>query len=204
MRKTLIAIASLACLLWLPSLGRAQALSRPPEAWAGSRSAPPSATPSRDFWARAVQQRSTVCVPVHRRRHRISATTTSSPLRREGDFHCLCLHTSLDRAELTYLVGPRITLPMRNRFIVYGKAIAGIRDLFIQEQQDNTSSTRPSRPRPQRKQHRLLHRRADSTSLQREDRHPRLRLREPELARIRRQRNLPLRLHLRRGLSLRH
>jgi hypothetical protein len=54
----------------------------------------------------------------------------------EGDFHCLCLITSLDRAELTYFLGPRLMLPY-GRFVLYGKALAGIRDLYIQEQQDN-------------------------------------------------------------------
>jgi hypothetical protein len=53
-----------------------------------------------------------------------------------GEFNCLCLITSLDRAELTYLVGPRVMLPY-GRFVIYGKALAGIRDLYIQEQQDN-------------------------------------------------------------------
>jgi hypothetical protein len=54
----------------------------------------------------------------------------------EGDFHGLALITALDRAELSYLVGPRIKLPI-GRFTLYGKGMYGIGDLFIQEQQDN-------------------------------------------------------------------
>jgi hypothetical protein len=61
----------------------------------------------------------------------------------EGEFHCLCLITSLDRAELTYLIGPRISFP-RGRFSVYIKGMAGISDLFVQEWQDNIGIPRGS------------------------------------------------------------
>ena len=138
MRKTLIAIASLACLLWLPSLGRAQGHPGRRRPGQDSRSAPPSATPSLDFWALAVSNSD----PQYASQS-IGGVTgfgdyyITQHFGVEADFHCLALITSLDRAELTYLVGPRITLPIRNRFILYGKAMGGIRDLFIQEQQDN-------------------------------------------------------------------
>ena len=54
----------------------------------------------------------------------------------EGDFHCICLITSLDRGELTYLVGPRITYPL-GRYDIYAKGLFGFHDLDIQEWQDN-------------------------------------------------------------------
>jgi len=54
----------------------------------------------------------------------------------EGEFHCICLITSLDRAELSYLVGPRVSFHVR-RYTPYVKAMVGFRDLFIQEWQDN-------------------------------------------------------------------
>ena len=55
----------------------------------------------------------------------------------EGEFRCICLITSLDRAELSYLAGPIYSYPIRGRYTLYGKALLGFRDLFIQEEQDN-------------------------------------------------------------------
>ncbi|MGA2898394.1 MAG: hypothetical protein ABSE27_12470 [Acidobacteriaceae bacterium] len=142
MRKTLIAIASLACLLWLPSLGRAQAL--PAGGGLGRLqigAAFSYAIP--DFWTLPYNSDPKYAF------QSIGGVTgfgdyyITSHFGLEGDFHCLALITSLDRAELTYLVGPRITLPY-GRFIVYGKAMGGIRDLFIQEQQDNIGVPRGS------------------------------------------------------------
>ena len=143
MRKTLIPIASLACLLWLPSLGRAQAL---PTAGGLGRlqigAAFSYAIP--DFWTQPYNSDPQYAY------QSIGGVTgfgdyyITSHFGVEADFHCLALITSLDRAELTYLVGPRITLPIRNRFILYGKAMGGIRDLFIQEQQDNIGVPRGS------------------------------------------------------------
>ena len=142
MRKTLIAIASLACLFWLPSLGRAQAipagggLGRLQIGAAFSYAIP-------DFWTLPYNSDPKYAF------QSIGGVTgfgdyyITSHFGLEGDFHCLALITSLDRAELTYLVGPRITLPY-GRFIVYGKAMGGIRDLFIQEQQDNIGVPRGS------------------------------------------------------------
>jgi hypothetical protein len=142
MRKTLIAIASLACLLWLPSLGRAQALPTASglgrlQIGAGFSYAIP------DFWTQPYNSDPQYAF------QSIGGVTgfgdyyITSHFGLEGDFHCLALITSLDRAELTYLVGPRITLPY-GRFILYGKAMGGIRDLFIQEQQDNIGVPRGS------------------------------------------------------------
>ncbi len=136
MRKSLIPIASLACLLSLPSLARAQAL---PTASGMGRTqvgaAFSYAIPS--FWVPNVSNSD----PQYASQAIAGVTGYGNydimpHFGVEGDFHCLCLHTSLDRAELTYLVGPRVMLPY-GRFIVYGKALAGIRDLYIQEQQDN-------------------------------------------------------------------
>ena len=142
MRKTLIAIASLACLLWLPSLGRAQALPTASglgrlQIGAGFSYAIP------DFWTQPYNSDPQYAF------QSIGGVTgfgdyyITSHFGVEADFHCLALITSLDRAELTYLVGPRITLPY-GRFILYGKAMGGIRDLFIQEQQDNIGVPRGS------------------------------------------------------------
>ncbi len=142
MRKTLIASASLACLLGLPSLGRAQAL--PAGGGLGRLqigAAFSYAIP--DFWTLPYNSDPKYAF------QSIGGVTgfgdyyITSHFGLEGDFHCLALITSLDRAELTYLVGPRITLPY-GRFIVYGKAMGGIRDLFIQEQQDNIGVPRGS------------------------------------------------------------
>jgi Outer membrane protein beta-barrel domain len=54
----------------------------------------------------------------------------------EADMHYVALITPLDLAENTYLIGPRLILPY-GRFKLYGKFLAGIGDLVIQEQQDN-------------------------------------------------------------------
>jgi hypothetical protein len=135
MRKSLMTFAWLATVLALPSLGWAQAL---PTATGVGRTqvgaAFSYATP--DF---SIQQ--TNSDPQYASQS-IGGVTGygdydfTPHLSVEGDFHCLCLHTSLDRAELTYFVGPRVMLPY-GRFVLYGKALGGIRDLYIQEQQDN-------------------------------------------------------------------
>jgi len=54
----------------------------------------------------------------------------------EAEFHILALLTSKDRAELSTLVGPKV-MASRGRFTFYGKALVGLGDLYIQEQQDN-------------------------------------------------------------------
>ena len=54
----------------------------------------------------------------------------------EADFHTISLITSLDRAETTFLVGPRIMFPFGG-FNLYGKALIGIGNLSIQEWEDN-------------------------------------------------------------------
>ena len=105
MRKTLIAIASLACLLWLPSLGRAQAipagggLGRLQIGAAFSYAIP-------DFWTLPYNSDPQYAF------QSIGGVTgfgdyyITPHFGVEGDFHCLALITSLDRAEFTYLVGP--------------------------------------------------------------------------------------------------
>jgi hypothetical protein len=54
----------------------------------------------------------------------------------EADFHSISLITSLDRAETTFMVGPRLMLPY-GHLNFYGKALIGIGDLTIQEWEDN-------------------------------------------------------------------
>jgi hypothetical protein len=135
MRKSLMTIAWLAALLALPSIGWAQAL--PTASGMGKTQVGAAfsyAIP--DFWTQPYNSDPKYAF------QSIGGVTGygnydfTPHLGAAAEFHCLCLHTSLDRAELTYLVGPRIMLPY-GRFILYGKALGGIRDLFIQEQQDN-------------------------------------------------------------------
>jgi hypothetical protein len=136
MLKTLRMIGTLACLLSLTARGGAQALptaTGPGRIQAGfgfSYAIP-------DFW---IQQTNSDPQYQFQSIAGVSGFGDYDNFNRhlgiEGDFHCLALITALDRAELTYLVGPRITYPYR-RFLLYGKALGGIRDLFIQEQQDN-------------------------------------------------------------------
>lgn len=135
MRKTLIPIASLACLLCLPSLARAQALPTASglgrlQIGAGFSYAVP------DFWTQPYNSDPQYAFQSIGGVTGFGNYDFTPHLGAAGEFHCLCLITSLDRAELTYLLGPRVMLPYR-RFILYGKALGGIRDLFIQEQQDN-------------------------------------------------------------------
>lgn len=135
MRKSLISFAWLAALLALPSIGRTQAL--PTATGMGKTQVGAAfsyATP--DFW---IQPK--IGDPKYQSQSIAGVTgygdyDFTRHLGVEGDFHCLCLITSLDRAELTYFLGPRLMLPY-GRFVLYGKALAGIRDLYIQEQQDN-------------------------------------------------------------------
>jgi hypothetical protein len=138
MRKSLLTLAWLAALFALPYLGRAQNAKTVPTASRIGRTqvgaAFSYATP--DFWT---QQYNSDPKYAYQSIGGVTGYGDYDFTRRfgvEGDFHCLCLHTSLDRAELSYLLGPRVMLPFR-RFILYGKAMGGIRDLFIQEQQDN-------------------------------------------------------------------
>lgn len=135
MRKSLISFAWLAALLALPSLGWAQAM--PTASGMGKTQVGAAfsyAIP--DFWVQP-----SIGDPKYQFQS-IGGVTGYGDydfmphLGVEGEFHCLCLITSLDRAELTYLVGPRVMLPY-GRFILFGKAMGGIRDLYIQEQQDN-------------------------------------------------------------------
>ncbi len=135
MRKSLLIIAWLAALIALPAIGWAQAM--PTATGMGKTQVGAAfsfAIP--DFWTQQYNSDPQYAY------QSIGGVTGygdydfTQHLGVEGDFHCLCLVTSLDRAELSYLVGPRVMLPFR-RFIIYGKALGGIRDLFIQEQQDN-------------------------------------------------------------------
>jgi hypothetical protein len=134
MLKTLRIVASIACLLSLTSIGRSQAL---PVATAEGRSQVgflvTYARP--DFWVAPIGD------PQYSRQFILGVSgygdyTFNDRVSLEGEFHCICLITALDRAELTYLVGPRITYPIR-RFNPYIKGMIGFRDLFIQEWQDN-------------------------------------------------------------------
>lgn len=135
MRKSLSTIAWLAALFALPSIGWAQA--RPTALGIGRTqlgAAFSYAIP--DFWT---QQYNSDPQYAYQAIGGVTGYGDYDFTRNfgvEGDFHCLCLITSLDRAELTYFLGPRVILPYR-RFVIYGKALGGIRDLFIQEQQDN-------------------------------------------------------------------
>jgi opacity protein-like surface antigen len=54
----------------------------------------------------------------------------------EATYHYIALVTPTDLGEDSFLAGPRFILPY-GRFSVYAKALAGVGDLVIQEQQDN-------------------------------------------------------------------
>jgi hypothetical protein len=135
MPKSLLTIAWLATLFALPSFGWAQAT---PTAYGMGRTqvgfAFSFAIP--DFWTQQYNSDPKYAYQSIGGVTGYSDYDFTPHLGMENDFHCLCLITSLDRAELSYLVGPRVMLPFR-RFIIYGKAMGGIRNLFIQEQQDN-------------------------------------------------------------------
>jgi hypothetical protein len=135
MLKTLRIIGPLACLLSLASIAGAQAL---PAAYGPGRlQAGFTVSYARpDFWVQP-----NIGDPKFSRQFILGVSgyvdyQLNDRLSLEGDFHCVCLITSLDRGELTYLVGPRITYPIR-RFDLYGKALIGFHDLTIQEWQDN-------------------------------------------------------------------
>jgi len=135
MLKTLRIIGPLACLLSLASIAGAQAL---PAAYGPGRlQAGFTVSYARpDFWVQP-----NIGDPKFSRQFILGVSgyvdyQLNDRLSLEGDFHCVCLITSLDRGELTYLVGPRITYPIR-RFDLYGKALIGFHDLSIQEWQDN-------------------------------------------------------------------
>jgi hypothetical protein len=54
----------------------------------------------------------------------------------EADVHYIALETPEDLAENTYEIGPRYVY-RKGRFAPYGKFVAGLGDLVIQETQDN-------------------------------------------------------------------
>lgn len=134
MRKTLSTIGLLASLLSLASIGHAQAL---PTATGQGRMQVGGgfsyAIPN--FWTTSIGDPAFA-------NNGIGGITgfanydLNAHFGAEADFHCLALITALDRAELSFLVGPRVMLH-RGRYTLYGKALIGIEDLFIQEQQDN-------------------------------------------------------------------
>jgi hypothetical protein len=134
MLKTLWIIGPLACLLSLASMAGAQAL--PVATAQGRLQVGFTFTYARpDFWVQPIGD------PQYSRQFILGVSvysdyTLNDHLGVEGDFHCICLLTSLDRGELTYLVGPRVTYPYRN-FGLYAKALIGFRNLDIQEWQDN-------------------------------------------------------------------
>jgi hypothetical protein len=135
MLKTLRIIGSLACLLSLAAIAGAQAL--PAGYGPGRLQAGFTVSYARpDFWVQP-----NIGDPQFSRQFILGVSgyvdyQLNDHLSMEGDFHCVCLITSLDRGELTYLVGPRITYPY-HRFDIYAKALIGFHDLDIQEWQDN-------------------------------------------------------------------
>ncbi len=135
MLKTFRIIGPLACLLSFASSASAQAL---PVATAEGRfQVGFTVTYARpDFWVQP-----NIGDPQYSRQFILGVSgytdyALNDHLSLEGDFHCICLITSLDRGELTYLVGPRITYPL-GRYNIYAKGLFGFHDLDIQEWQDN-------------------------------------------------------------------
>jgi hypothetical protein len=147
MRKTLRTIGSLACLLSLTSIGHAQAKETATGPGIRNQVGFEVTYARPDFWVAPIGD------PQYARQYifGVSGYGDYRPVRSrylgvEGDFHCIALITSLDRAELTYLVGPRFSYPIRDRYTLYGKALLGFRDLFIQEWQDNEGIPRGMGP----------------------------------------------------------
>jgi hypothetical protein len=135
MFKTLRIVGPLVCLLLLVSIAGAQAL---PAAYGPGRlQAGFTVSYARpDFWVQP-----NVGDPKYSRQFILGVSgyadyQLNDHLSLEGDFHCVCLITSLDRGEITVLIGPRLTYPM-GRFDLYAKGLIGIHDLDIQEWQDN-------------------------------------------------------------------
>ena len=133
MRKILMMIGPLACLLSFASIASGQALPLFSESPYQAGFELTYARP--DFWVLPIGD------PQYSRQYILGVTgygdyNLTAHLGLEGEFHCICLITSLDRAELSYLVGPRFMFPHR-RYDFYAKAMIGMRDLFIQETQDN-------------------------------------------------------------------
>ena len=135
MLKTFRIIGPLACLLSLVSFAGAQAL--PAGYGPGRLQAGFTITYARpDFWVQP-----SIGDPQYAQQFILGVSgyadyQLNDRLSLEGDFHCICLITSLDRGEMTYLVGPRVTYPM-GRFDLYAKGLIGFHDLYIQEWQDN-------------------------------------------------------------------
>ncbi len=133
MRKTLILIGAFASLLSLASIARAQAL--PVVADSNKQLGFEVSYARPDFWVPPSGD------PQYSRQYILGVSgfgdyNFTARYGVEGEYHCICLVTSLDRAEMTYLVGPRIMFP-HGRYTPYVKAMAGFRDLYIQEWQDN-------------------------------------------------------------------
>lgn len=55
----------------------------------------------------------------------------------EADAHIINLKTPTDIAENSYLIGPRFILPVKGRFNLYAKALAGYGNFRVLETQDN-------------------------------------------------------------------
>jgi hypothetical protein len=125
MLKTLMTIGSLACVLSLTCMGRAQAL--------------PTAT------GRGAVQAGigyTVATPDYGQ-FRIQGISGFADLDLgmhwgvEGDIHYVAIITPADIAENSYLIGPRFIYPVKQRYKFYAKGMIGIGDLVVQEWQDN-------------------------------------------------------------------
>lgn len=124
MRKTIISIGALACVLCLTSIGGAQAkptatTTAVVQVGGGYSYARP------DYGQRSIQGISAFAdydIGLH--------------YGVEADFHYLALYTPQDLAENTFLIGPRVILP-RGRYKFYAKAMFGVGDLVIQNQQNN-------------------------------------------------------------------
>ena len=135
MLKTLRIIGPLGCLLSLASIASAQAL--PAGYGPGRLQAGFTVSYARpDFWVQP-----TIGDPQYSRQFILGVSgyadySLNDHIHMEGDFHCVCLLTSLDRGELTFLVGPRLTYPM-GRYDLYIKGLVGLHELDIQEWQDN-------------------------------------------------------------------
>jgi hypothetical protein len=124
MRKYLLLTGSLACVLAIPSIGRAQAL---PTATAHGflQGGGGFAYAKPDYGQKAIQGITAF------------ADFDFSPhLGVEAAFHYVSLFTPEDLGENSFVVGPRYVY-RKGRFAPYAKLVAGVGDLVIQESADN-------------------------------------------------------------------
>jgi opacity protein-like surface antigen len=124
MLRTLVRVGSLAGLLSLSAIGHAQAL--PTATGHGGLQAGIGWTYAEPDYGQKAIQGFTI----------FGDLDVVTHIGAEAEYHYIALNTPTDLAENSFFVGPRFILP-RGRFKLYAKALIGIGDIVIQEEQDN-------------------------------------------------------------------